>query len=91
MTLIFKFLTVSLVIVLLFFSLLTSPYRDELDLEIKQLNGNGVLVIRLLSLVILLINGLYLLFIKPRNTIIQAFFFLASFVALYNLIKTFFL
>lgn len=33
---------------LFLFSYLISPYRDELDLEIKQINSNGLIVIYLI-------------------------------------------
>ena len=54
-----RIILLSISMFLFLISLLISPYKDELDLAVKQINENGLLVLRLIFIFIMIITLFY--------------------------------
>ncbi len=82
---------ITLTAILIIVSLLISPYKYEWEVELKQINDNSVLVLRLIYIILMAINigGIFLI-LKSKTKFRCAYFFLLMFIC-YKLIKTFFI
>ena len=86
-----QIIIVVLIAVLLVVSLLISPYKYEWEEELKQVNDNSVLVLRLIYTIIIALNvGGVLLTQKSKTKFRYLYFILILFIG-YKLVKTFFL
>ena len=76
-------------LLLLFVTILVSPYRDELDLDVKQVNENGVLVLRFIYAILIVLSGLYLWRQRSLKSFIGILLFIIGLYALVRLIGLF--
>ena len=80
-----------LIVVSLLVSLLISPYKYEWEEELKQVNDNSVLVLRLFYIIIIALNiGGILLTHKSKIKFKYPYFILILFVV-FKLVNSFFL
>jgi hypothetical protein len=86
-----KILIIGVNFFLLFLSLLISPYREELDLDEKQINANGVLILRIIYTLMIALAVFYFVRLRSFKGILSTVALLAGLFALVKLFSTFFL
>lgn len=75
-------------ILLIFFSELISPYKDEWDTGLKEKSDNAILVLTLMLTVLLLVSALGMYLYYKKSSLYKLFFLC---FAVYSLLRIYFI
>ncbi len=78
-------------VTLILFSLVLSPYKYEWEPELKQINDNSVLVLRLIYIILLLALGVGFYLARNNKVWVKSFYLVLFTFTVYKLISLFFL
>jgi hypothetical protein len=86
-----KIFVIAINLVFLFLSLSISPYRDELDLDEKQISDNGVLILRSIYILIVVFSLLFFARFRTFKSVPSSIVLLMALFSFVKLLTTFFL